>query len=385
MLLIKRKALALLLAIIILLFSSVLTVIAVKGEENSWTTLAPMSTPRASLDAAVVDEKIYAIGGTSNINEEYDPSTNTWTTKAAVPTARSTLVTVAVQNKIYAIGGYAEADPGIPTAINEVYDPTTDTWETKAEMPTARGQMCANTVNGQIYVIGGFVWVRYYNVEPSNKTEAYNPTTDTWETKAEMPYAAADLSSVVVGDKIYVLSSPIQIYDTKTDSWSLGSFPPTAQSDADAVTILEEKGRELIYIFGGNGSGTYLNLVQIYDPQDDVWGVGSPMPTPRYGLAVEVVDNEIYALGGTIVGGAYGILVSTNERYTPLESGSLLPTPTPTSTSSPTPKPTIPTSPTPLPSEEPQQRGQELILGVAVTIAVLAVGLGLLIYLIKRK
>ena len=45
----------------------------------------------------------------------------------------------------------------------------------------------------------------------------------------------------------------------------------------------------------------------------------------------------------------------------------------------------VPTSPTPFPSEEPQQLGQDIILGVAITIAVLAVGLGLLVYLIKRK
>ena len=41
--------------------------------------------------------------------------------------------------------------------------------------------------------------------------------------------------------------------------------------------------------------------------------------------------------------------------------------------------------PTPTPSEEPQQIGQELILGVAVTVAVIGVGLGLLVYLMKRK
>jgi hypothetical protein len=54
-----------------------------------------------------------------------------------------------------------------------------------------------------------------------------------------------------------------------------------------------------------------------------------------------------------------------------------------TSTSSP--EPTTPTSPTPLPSEEPQLAEQELILGVAVTAAVVCVGLSLLLYLIKRK
>ena len=42
-------------------------------------------------------------------------------------------------------------------------------------------------------------------------------------------------------------------------------------------------------------------------------------------------------------------------------------------------------NPTPLPSEKPQQIGQEAILGVVITVAVLAIGLGLLVYLIKRK
>ena len=47
--------------------------------------------------------------------------------------------------------------------------------------------------------------------------------------------------------------------------------------------------------------------------------------------------------------------------------------------------PTIPNSPTPLPSEETQQLGQLVIVGVAVIVAVFCVGLGLLVYLIKRK
>jgi len=373
-------ALVLLLAIIILLFPSVLTVVDVKAEEDSWTTLAPMSAPRIGLDAAVVDGKIYAIGGASNKNEEYDPSTNTWTTKAAVPTGRSQLATVTVQNKIYAIGGNAYSNPPIPLAKNEVYDPATNTWETKAEMPTARSQMCANSVNDQIYVIGGLKPGGPNNVERSNKTEAYNPISNTWTTKAEMPYAAVDHSSVVLGDKIYVLPSnipiydaklPIQIYDTKTDSWSLGSFPPTVQSRADAVTLLDEQGREFIYIFGGGEYGTYSDLVQIYDPQNDVWGVGSPMPTPRCGLAVVVVNNQIYALGGVVSGDGslYGTGISTNERYTPLESDSLLPTTTPTST----------------PYSEPQQTEQDMTAGAIFAVASIIIFLSLLVYRIKRK
>jgi hypothetical protein len=49
----------------------------------------------------------------------------------------------------------------------------------------------------------------------------------------------------------------------------------------------------------------------------------------------------------------------------------------------PTPSPVI--TPTPTPYQDPQQTEQETIIGTAITVAVIGAGLGLLIYLIKRK
>ena len=54
------------------------------------------------------------------------------------------------------------------------------------------------------------------------------------------------------------------------------------------------------------------------------------------------------------------------------------------------PIPTLPSTPppetTPTPSQEPQQADQtEAIIGAAIAAVVLSAGLGLLIYLIKRK
>jgi parallel beta-helix repeat protein len=64
--------------------------------------------------------------------------------------------------------------------------------------------------------------------------------------------------------------------------------------------------------------------------------------------------------------------------------------PTPTSTTSPSQNPTATssptTTPTPTPSQEPQQILQfEAIAGVTIAVAVIGAGLGLLIYLMKRK
>jgi len=62
---------------------------------NTWSTKAPMPTPRYLHAAAVVNGVLYAIGGHNNASvldvfEAYDPATNSWTTMPPMPTARST-------------------------------------------------------------------------------------------------------------------------------------------------------------------------------------------------------------------------------------------------------------------------------------------------------
>jgi N-acetylneuraminic acid mutarotase len=68
---------------------------AASPSEDSWVSRASMQVARGGLGVAVVDGKIYAIGGypgigqTLTTNEEYDPKTDTWTFKApsSVPLA----------------------------------------------------------------------------------------------------------------------------------------------------------------------------------------------------------------------------------------------------------------------------------------------------------
>jgi hypothetical protein len=64
-----------------LLFSGVVGILSVYAED-SWVSRAPMQVARSGLGVAVVNGKIYAIGGAGNggfcaTNEEYDPATNT--------------------------------------------------------------------------------------------------------------------------------------------------------------------------------------------------------------------------------------------------------------------------------------------------------------------
>jgi len=162
-----------------------------------WTAKASMPTARYGLAAAVVNNKIYAIGGWNGSYlatvEEYDPATNIWTAKANMPTARYYLAAAAVSNKIYAIGGYN----GSSLATVEEYDPATDTWTAKASMPTARYMLATVAVSNKIYAIGG------YNDSFLATVKEYDPATDTWTARASMPTArqgpAAAVASLDTG------------------------------------------------------------------------------------------------------------------------------------------------------------------------------------------
>jgi len=276
----------------------------------------------------VVDGKIYAIGGAGPVYqalrtvEEYDPATDTWTTKSEMPTARQGLSTSVVDGKIYAIGGGASPSSSYQWAETfstvEEYDPATDTWTRKADMPTARGWHSANVLDGRIYVIGGSSSV------PSGGTailalEVYEPATDTWTRKGDIPARRGAGFSSVVDGKIYAFGGyeglgKVHEYDPVTDTWIQKADMPTRRCGL-STSVLDGK----IYAIGGHpGFSPYTGLatVEVYDPATDTWTTGPDMPTGRCGVRTSVVDGKIYAFGG-YMGTWLGPMCVTVEGYDP--------------------------------------------------------------------
>ncbi|MEM2293951.1 MAG: hypothetical protein QXX41_11820 [Nitrososphaerota archaeon] len=103
---------------------------------GKWETFKPMQVARGGLGVAVVNGKIYAIGGSTetswpvsanplvvDVNEEYDPIKNVWVFRKPMPTARAFFGVAVCQDRIYCIGGLSREGP---TGVVEVYDPSTD-------------------------------------------------------------------------------------------------------------------------------------------------------------------------------------------------------------------------------------------------------------------
>jgi N-acetylneuraminic acid mutarotase len=333
----NRKVIATKLAIAILMscLLTILNINTVAAPEDSWEAMATMPTARSNLGVCNVNGKVYAIGGAGYpenlaVNEMYDAATNTWTNKQSMPTPRYNFGIAVYMNKVYCIGGLDRAC----LSVNEVYDPATDTWDTKKPMPVLVRSPTLSVINGKLYLLG--VLETSSTSDPIASTQVYDPATDTWEIGKPMPTNVLSFASTTLDNKIYVIGgghyeavftfkpiNDVQIYDYVTDSWSYGvALPLSVDFGLEALAAVATSGiyaPKKIYVFGSRPS-QYINYHLAYDPLTDSWSFELSMPSYRKYFGVTVVDDILYAIGGSMQHS-----IAINERYAPLGYYSPLP------------------------------------------------------------
>jgi len=106
-----------------------------------------------------------------------------------MPTARRNSSTSVVDEKIYAFGG-VDRRGGAPLSTLFEYDPATDTWTAKDDMPVRLGGVGTSVIGGRIYVIGG-----------NSAPYPYNPSLSTvWEYDTGLAVSSPDFNGDGVVD-----------------------------------------------------------------------------------------------------------------------------------------------------------------------------------------
>ena len=174
------------------------------------------------------------------------------------------------------------------------YNPQTDSWTRKADMPTARQYLAAVTVAGKIYVIGGSLSLASGGtlVLP---VAAYDPTTDSWTNRANIPTGRGCLAACAVDGIIYAIGgrtaggqlfSTVEAYDPVNNKWTTKSSLPKPLWFLTASAV-----NGLIYVF--EGTDTFA-----YDPKTDHWTTNAQHSPWSRALMSGAVDGIIYLFGG---------------------------------------------------------------------------------------
>ena len=209
---------------------------------DTWENKAPIPETIYGHQPNVVDNKIYVISGgspafiglvkASNTTYVYDPATDSWYKMAPIPEPVIAYASAVMDDKIFIIGGGPTTNvPHNATNIVQIFDPKLNQWTSGTPIPTgvvAAGSCSTHGLSAykRIYVIGGEFkysggglssdWFSF----GTDLNQVYDPYTDSWSSAAPLSGVRWDLSLVNVNDSIYAIGGTISRYSN-----SYGTFP----------------------------------------------------------------------------------------------------------------------------------------------------------------
>ena len=173
---------------------------------DGWTRLASMPEDRAAGGAAVVNGKLYVVGGTSSSPAGrlarrmlvYDIGANRWTTRRG-PTPREHLGVAALGGRIYVVGGRTA---GFDTnmALVERFNPRTGRWSRLRRVPGRRGGTGLAGTGRWLVSVGG-------EAPPGTIRTVYrfDVRRGRWSRLPNLPTPRHGLGVAAVGGNVYVI------------------------------------------------------------------------------------------------------------------------------------------------------------------------------------
>jgi N-acetylneuraminic acid mutarotase len=292
---------------------------------NTWAGKAslPGDRPRqgrTGLRASSLDNFIYVFGGRTPAGrstrvDAYNITTNSWSPRAPLPSARANLNGASTINRlIYVTGGQANGSSFPLTRTLYVYNPATDNWVQKADMPQAGGCGAQGVIGGLLYVYVGCT-----NVQ-SHHLFRYNPATNIWVTRAAPPTRhSIPAAAGVISGRFYLAGGAtggvpnnrtLDVYNPVTNTWTTRAPMPGAQGVSATGVI----GGRLFAAGGVDAMFLPIGTLRVYNPVTNIWTTRAPMPAPRFDAAGTPAAGLLFVIGGS---GANGSFSGRNEAYTP--------------------------------------------------------------------
>uniref|UniRef100_A0A6Q2XWT3 BTB domain-containing protein n=1 Tax=Esox lucius TaxID=8010 RepID=A0A6Q2XWT3_ESOLU len=243
-------------------------------KKDCWTFIAPMRTPRARFQMAVLMGQLYVMGGSNGHSDElscgetYDPRADEWTQVPELRTNRCNAGVCALNNKLFVVGG---SDPCGQKGLKncDAFDPVAKTWNNCAPLNIRRHQAAACELDGFMYVIGG---AESWNC--LNSVERYNPENNTWTLVAPMNVARRGAAVTVHNGKLFVVGGfdgthalhCVEVYDPARNEWKMLGSMTSARSNAGVAVL-----GGVVCAVGGFDGNDFLNTVEAYESLSNEW------------------------------------------------------------------------------------------------------------------
>jgi N-acetylneuraminic acid mutarotase len=210
---------------------------------------------------------------------------------------RDKYVSEVLNGMIYIVGGRDNDSGESKMASCEKYDTALDEWTSTQSLPTGADGQATAVIDDILYVVGGNQGSGTIKI-----LREYNPTTNTWITRANAPRSFENSAADAFQGRMYVTMHAGYTcfsYDPKTNTWTSLASPSVARTSSPSY-VADGNGR--LFLFGGNewcgtSNGVWTcqatTSTEAYHVASNTWQALADLPTPRVGPGVAVVGSAI--------------------------------------------------------------------------------------------
>lgn len=297
-----------------------------------WNDLAESSIKRLESQSAIVNNKLYVVAGfesglqISNETEIYNPESNTWALGAPMPVAVTHMGIAVAENDIWILAGFVGNHPGYATDKVQIYNTITNTWRQGPSLPYSRGSGTATYNNNKIHFFGGLKPDRKTDVGEHFVIDLENQNIG-WQAVAPMPKPRNHLSSVAIDGIVYAIGGQyghdngvddqkfLHAYNPYTDSWTRKADLPTDRSHFEPGTIVHNG--KIIIVGGRNGNFFFDDITQ-YDPLTNTWSELCEMENALLAPVAKVIGDKLIVSNGGVNGTS---IPQSSTKWIPIEPG----------------------------------------------------------------
>ncbi|MBL7472115.1 Kelch repeat-containing protein [Robertkochia sediminum] len=277
-----------------------------------WAEKTASAIERLESQTALIGGRLYTFAGFTHSleisaqTEILDLETGTWTYGAPMPVAVTHMGAAVVDGKVWIVGGFEGDHPGVAIDAVQIYDPQTDTWSAGPALPSPRASGAVVYLDGALYYFGGLEADRQTDVAELLVLDV-DQQSQGWQQMADMPVARNHLGGVVYGGRIYAVGGQtghdgarddlavVHAYDPGTDRWEqLADLPEDRSHFEPGIFTLGDK----ILVAGGRSDAEYADDVLIYNLQNDTWEVLCELPAPLLAPVSRVYKEQLYVVNG---------------------------------------------------------------------------------------
>ncbi len=312
--------------------------------QKHWQETTSMPYGAHDVYGAVLDGKLYIPGGMADRGLPsvfysyfkemcvYDPNAQSWSVTEPMTEALCYCGTAVLDKKVWVIGGGKNAGVDgkhkrVPVDVVHVYDPATKKWQIGPKLPHPIMESVVVETGGRIYSIGGMD----ANEKRLAEVLSIGAGETQWRAEPNAPMGVQQAAGCVIDGVIYVanMQTGLMSFDPKAGTWEANLPKPPGGGAPSAPLVAAHKGE--VWMIGGYGDRivveelppasqpagaknppkprTVTKRIPLnpratwhYNPKTRTWAAGPDLPGPRcWGAAVEL-NGHLY-----IAGGAYGL------------------------------------------------------------------------------